>query len=406
MASHTTESAVVFKENGRVPKIQSVSDVLNIAQNPFRFFKGIIDDGDDIIPLGMTDTHYPRPYPYGIWYRGQPNAHWAPVPAVFRSNNGEYYDEKNILNDIRYRCNDQQIENRSDFDLLCQMQHYGLPTRTLDWTEGILIALFFAVEPHYRQYFDLEHQNQDEIADRDAPDASLYVLNAYRLNHNNSIIRLRPGMIYPNEFDVTIRTAQAEYVYIEDAITRARTNSQTVFDRESEQKYDALGGDWFNDTETLRRMSAPIAVMPNRNNPRMIAQMSTFTLHGGKIRYFDVAQNQRFQMSEHDKVQWEYNLRRHFIEMPEHLTVSNEWLFANENISGGRKPFMKKFIIDKYSIKNIMTELDRLGIIEPMLYPEFEKQTGFAKRRWSIRKQERVIRQIQPLDRPFAHEDR
>ena len=79
-----------------------------------------------------------------IWYRGITNSNYKLLPSLYRYKNGK---EKEQTLFLKYK----QVANRlfdkrdSDWETLFDMQHYYIPTRLLDWTEVLGVAIFFAL---------------------------------------------------------------------------------------------------------------------------------------------------------------------------------------------------------------------------------------------------------------------
>lgn len=101
-----------------------------------------------------------------LWFRGHASAGWELVPSVHRHYT--LADEVDLTTRFRLGAPTRHVGCPGSKDFagwLCLMQHFGLPTRLLDWTESALIAAFFAV-------------GFEEMDD----DAAVWVLNAGRLN--------------------------------------------------------------------------------------------------------------------------------------------------------------------------------------------------------------------------------
>jgi FRG domain len=107
------------------------------------------------------------------------------------------------------------------------MQHYGIPTRLLDWTESFICALYFA---HL-------HRKPEE-------EAAIFILDPAKLN--KTVIG-REGLIHLGD-DPTLSVLNTE--------------------------------DWHPKYMPPNEDLLSIAVVPVSTNPRMIAQRSRFTMSG------------------------------------------------------------------------------------------------------------------------------
>lgn len=102
-----------------------------------------------------------------LWFRGQSNANYKLIPSIIRTEMG-LRNENAIFETYRKFAQKLNPGHNDEWELLIDMQHYFVPTRLLDWSESLMIALFFATMGH-----------------NDGEDAGLFILDPIRLNQKS-----------------------------------------------------------------------------------------------------------------------------------------------------------------------------------------------------------------------------
>jgi len=188
------------------------------------------------------------------WFRGHANSSHSLLPSLFRAfedrNPGQGWQriwntESDLFWEFYARARELYDSIQDDWDILFAMQHYGTPTRLLDWTEVLGIALYFAVLG-----VD-EFREKDELGNQ-VPPPCIWVLNPFKLNE----IAGR----------WSFREREADIVF-----------PKFLGWKQNEGRYDGYG-------ELLQGNNigweSPTAIYPRQLNPRIHAQRGWFTIHG------------------------------------------------------------------------------------------------------------------------------
>lgn len=94
------------------------------------------------------------------FYRGHSNSNYRLLPSIMRTPIMRK-NESILYKELLINCPKEFNGYYNHLEKLVKMQHYGLPTRLLDITRNILVALYFACESNFSGYGELVLLEED-----------------------------------------------------------------------------------------------------------------------------------------------------------------------------------------------------------------------------------------------------
>lgn len=285
-----------------------------------------------------------------LWYRGHGSTKYKLLPSAMRKWGKSAHSRKDLRDHLRaafeefkFRLDDasEKIDTSSytACDHLALMQHYGVPTIYLDWTENAITALYFALEAYIDPHKDSEKNNDDAV---------LYIM------HPNLYNKARDEMMetYEGNSGMSLDSDMQKTKQIKtDALPNlsvdynkdkyymfllGETDEKKVPDRISTEGYLADGNDAI--------LCLPLAIYSSRANMRIRSQYGMFIAFN---IFTPPNKSEKFEYMALEDVQ-------------------NAYL----RICKDKSPFMFKIVIRNESKQQIAEWLKAIGVSKEMIYPE------------------------------------
>ena len=203
-----------------------------------------------------------------IWFRGQSRLSDALTPTLYRYaslGSGFHRKENSLLADFKLQAKSLTQSPYSGepekWFWYVTARHHSLPSRLLDWSDNVLIALYFALESSWNSVDKIiwtEHRHSTHRVATKAEPPAIWVLEAASLN------RASQGISGILSFETKEKCLSSYYPH-----------PSTGFIKRT--KYNRY----------------PIAMYPARMTPRVHSQRSYFTLHGTDQRPLEFFANNK-----------------------------------------------------------------------------------------------------------------
>ena len=304
-----------------------------------------------------------KPYTQ-LWYRGETNIDYHLQPTLLRDLSKKKSHYNTCVNTReRYEYFKTQCDGTpemssygdySDIDYLALMQHYGVNTNLLDFTDNVFIALYLALK-----YFSEEEIIDDaEKAKSKQRDVVLWLFNPALYNtYRRAVLENYLQTKRKEEgSDSIINTKGRELLGLESTKLHGIIPNMSIpHNAELYARY-TFGKSWmderYNDVDETADKEKdesknndsvpPLAIWTPRLNHRIKTQSGSFVA-------FDVYTNAK-NFRTLDQVQ------EYFLELDE-----------------AREPFLYKIVIDRSCCNSICDALKVMGLTRRFVYPELEQ---------------------------------
>lgn len=227
-----------------------------------------------------------------IWFRGQPDYEDNLIPSLFRHKQKDgttlFYNEAGIYEEFIRRYPEHSNSHKNVFEWLTLMQHYGLPTRLLDWTTNLLVALYFCCH-------DDKYKDNDGAVFAFNPSSTLSNNNEFRVFLEILVTSDYISLFYKRLIDsasnifgekikingIWLNDWKSDFLHLNNVVNDLQGNGVSQF-KSFEEYHDITSENIQAYSDLIGNFSRVYRFKSPHLNPRIRRQHGCFTFHGGK----------------------------------------------------------------------------------------------------------------------------